>query len=152
MGGGCALVLGEALAGAGGFEELCALAEVGDRRRVDLLLGDIYGAEDTPIRLDATAAHLAKMPRRLTREEARRADLADAVWGLIGDNLGLLAGAIAGCEGLVDLVLVGGALEGNASLRRAVGGMVDAHGLRAHFLDHSAHAGARGALERAAAR
>lgn len=148
LGGGCALVLGHSLVGCRSFLELAELAESGRRERVDLLLGDIYKSDDSPIRLDATAAHFSKVPRRVGFAEAGPADLADAVWGLIGDNLGLLCGAIAGRESVDRVVVVGSTVQGNPSLRRALRRMLRAHGLEVRFPQEGAHAGARGALER----
>ncbi len=147
LGGGCALVLGASLAGTSSFRELASLAATGDRRNVDLLLGDLYTAGDTPLPLEATAAHLGKLPRRARLEDARRADLCDAIWGLIGDNIALLCGAVAGRERLRSIVVGGSTVQNNPALRRALGGMLWAHGLDVHFLEDGAHTGARGALE-----
>lgn len=155
LGGGCAMVLGAGLAGTGSFQELTALAAQGDRRRVDLLLGDLYSAADTPLPLDATAAHLGKVPKvpRLGEgSETRRVDLCDAIWGLVGDNLGLLCGAVAGRERVTRVVVGGSTVEGNPSLERSLGRMLRAHGLETHFLEDGAHTGARGALELLGAR
>ncbi len=145
LGGGCAMVLGAGLAGTASFQELAELAARGDRRHVDLLLGDLYSANDTPLPLEATAAHLGKLPR--ATEETRRADLCDAIWGLVGDNLGLLCGAVAGREGVTRVVVGGSTVQGNRSLERSLRRMLRAHGLAVHFLEDGAHTGARGALE-----
>ncbi len=147
LGGGCALALGAGLAGTTSFDELTALAARGDRRNVDLLLGDLYSSRDTPLPLEATAAHLSKLPRDASGDEARRADLCDAIWGLVGDNLALLCGAVAGREELSRVVVGGSTVQGNPSLERALARMLRAHGLEAHFLEDGAHTGARGALE-----
>lgn len=147
LGGGCALVLGAGLVGASSFRELSELARDGDRRNVDLLLGDLYSPRDTPLPLEATAAHLGKLRREVRLEEAHRADLSDAIWGLIGDNIGLLCGAVAGREGIESVVVGGSTVQDNSSLQRALGAMLKAHGLEVHFLEDGAHTGARGALE-----
>ena len=147
LGGGSALVLGAGLVGAASFSELVELGKRGDRRRVDLLLGDLYGDRDSPLPLEATAAHLGKVPRQLSLTEAKRADLADAVWGIVGDNLALLSGAIAGREKVGTVVIGGSTVQRNPSLRRALEGMLLAHGLSVEFLEDGGHTGARGALE-----
>jgi type II pantothenate kinase len=147
LGGGCAMVLGASLAGSASFQELSTLAAQGDRRNVDLMLGDLYAPSDTPLPLEATAAHLGKIRRQIRPEDARRADLCDAIWGLVGDNIGLLCGAIAGRERIERVIVGGSTVQDNPSLRRSLGGMLKAHGLDLHFLEDGAHTGARGALE-----
>ena len=46
LGGGTVVGLGKLLLGVESFAELAAMAERGDRRTVDLLVGDVYRSAD----------------------------------------------------------------------------------------------------------
>src|SRR5262245_52735160 len=80
LGGGTVVGLGRLLLGVESFAELTALAERGDRRTVDLMVGDIYRGADAPLLRDLTAASFAK------RAPKRPGDLANAPIGPVGEN------------------------------------------------------------------
>ena len=84
LGGGSLLGLGQLLLETGSFERIAELACGGDRRRVDLLVGDIYRGQDTPLPRDLNAASFGKIDSR------EPADLAHALMGLLGENIALI--------------------------------------------------------------
>src|SRR5262245_61053556 len=113
-GGGAGLGLGKRLLGVESFAGLTALAERGDRRTVDLMVGDIYRGADAPLLRDLTAASFAKLAS--TRPE----DLAHALMGLVGENVALLCGGFARGSAVEGVLFGGSTLSGNPALRRLV--------------------------------
>jgi type II pantothenate kinase len=147
LGGGTFLGLGTALTGRTGFEEIVALAGAGDRRRVDLLIADIYpeGLEGLPAA--ASAASFGRLPGLAARGLASDPrDLAGALVGLVGENVALLASALAAQAGVRRIVFGGSALRGNAPLARLLAGVTAALGREPVLLADGEFAGALGAL------
>ena len=90
LGGGSLLGLGRLLLGVERFDQITALAARGDRRRVDLLVGDIYpDASELPLPADLNAASFGKLGSR------EPADVAHALVGMLGENTALLCGQLA---------------------------------------------------------
>jgi type II pantothenate kinase len=147
LGGGTLAGLGAALTGVADFESLLALARDGDRRRVDLLVSDVYPAGNLPLPGALTAASFAKLadPARHTAPAPR--DLAHALLGLIGENVGLICGALAIAVGAKRIVFGGTTLRGNAVLVDILRGLCATLGREAVFLRNGEFAGALGALE-----
>lgn len=143
LGGGTLLGLGAALLGSSDFDELLRLAAGGDRRRVDLLVSDIDAEGLIPLPGDLTAALLAKLAR--SREPADPRDLAHALLGLLGENIGVLASALAAASDARRIVYGGSTLRGNGPLRAILS--ATAVGREALFLEDGEFAGALGALE-----
>lgn len=143
LGGGTLLGLGRRLAGAVGFEDLSRLAARGDRGRVDLRIGDVYGEGEAPLPAQATASAFAKLAR--SGEAPRREDLAAAVVGLVGENAGLLCMAHAGAQGVSRIVFGGSALTGNEALAGLLRLVCLAFGARPHFPAQGPYLGALGA-------
>ena len=145
LGGGTLLGLGRLLLGVESFDDLAALAATGDRRPVDLLVGDIYRGVDTPLPRELNAASFGKLDSR------RPQDLAAALMGLVGENVALICGAIArgGEESLV--VYCGSTLNRNPTLRRILDRVTSMSGVPARFLDEGAFCGAVGAAALAGA-
>ncbi len=139
LGGGTVLGLGRLLVGIESFAEIAAMAERGDRRSVDLLVGDVYRGAVAPLLRDLTAASFAKLAS--TRPE----DLAQALMGLVGENVALLCGGFARGLAVDTVVYCGSTLSENPSLRRIVGEITTHLGHRASFLAGGAFCGAVGA-------
>src|SRR5262249_28098306 len=114
LGGGTVLGLGRLLLGVESFQELAAMAERGDRRTVDLLIGDVYRGRNAPLLGDLPAASFAKLAS--TRPE----DLAHALMGLVGENVALLCGGLARGVHVEAVVYCGSTLSENPALRRIV--------------------------------
>jgi type II pantothenate kinase len=152
LGGGTLLGLGAALTGAGDFERLVALAAEGDRRRVDLLVSDIYSAGALPLPGALTASSFAKLAAPGRREPVEPRDLAHALVGLIGENVGLICAALAAATGVRRIVFGGTTLRANPLLVEILRGLCAAGGRETVFLRDGEFAGALGALELAGVR
>jgi type II pantothenate kinase len=145
LGGGTIVGLAAALFGVRDFDAVTALAQRGDRRRVDLLISDIYPAGDFLLPGDVNAASFAKLATARSAP-ADAPDLAHAIMGLVGENIALI------CTGLaqrfeVDLIAFGGStLRANPSLTAILGGICAGLGRSPRFLADGQYAGALGAL------
>lgn len=159
VGGGTLRGLGRLLVGTDEHERLVALAARGDRRRVDLLVGDLYGGGEIALVPDLTAANFGRVGRGASGAEAPGgADVAHAVFGLVGETVALLAGALA--HGLGDgadrggsvpptrphVLYAGSTLRGNEPLQAILRSVTALVGAEPHFLPHGELAGALGAL------
>jgi type II pantothenate kinase len=150
LGGGTLLGLGTALTGVADFDRLLALAGDGDRRRVDLLVSDIYRAGDLPLPGGLTAASFGKLADPARRDPPAPRDLAHAIIGLVGENVGLVCGALAVATGVQRIVFGGTTLRNNPALVEILRGLCAGMGREAVFLRDGEFAGALGALEIAA--
>ncbi len=139
LGGGTVLGLGRLLLGVDGFAELAALATTGDRRRVDLLVGDVYHGDAPALTAELTASSFAKLASR------RPEDLAHALMGLIAENVALICGGLA-ARVADTVVYCGSTLEGNPALRTILEEITTRFGHRPLFLRRGAYCGAVGAI------
>jgi len=147
LGGGTVVGLGAALLDCSDFSEIAALAENGDRRRVDLLVSDIYRPGEIPLLGELTAASFGKLARS-DGGPAKPAheDLAHAVMGLVGENVALICAGL-GAAHQVDRVVFGGStLRKNRTLREVLQLITSALGPETVFLPDGEFAGALGAL------
>jgi type II pantothenate kinase len=152
LGGGTLRGLGRLLLGTDDHDRLIALAATGDRRHVDLLVGDLYRPGGIALMPDLTAANFGKA------HEPRAADVAHALLGLVGENVALLAGQIAvalatAVEGGTprwrpDVLYAGSTLRNNPLLVEILGNVTSLVGARASFLPLGEYTGALGALAR----
>jgi type II pantothenate kinase len=143
LGGGTLRGFGELLLAESDHDALASLAHGGDRRRIDLLVSDIYQQNEIPLQADLTAANLGRVTSRDPR------DVANAIMGLIGENVALLAAALAGQERSaepVDVVYAGATICRNVSLRDVLAFATSVGGARALFLPHCEFVGALGSL------
>jgi type II pantothenate kinase len=139
IGGGTALGLGKLLLGVERFDELIALAARGDRRRVDLLVGEVYRGVPATVARSLTASNFAKL------ESTRPEDLAHALMGLVGETVVLVTLGLARTVGADTVVYCGTTLSGNAPLRGIVDELSTFFGLTPLFLAQGAYCGAVGA-------
>jgi type II pantothenate kinase len=143
LGGGTFRGLGRLLLGESDHDVLSALAAEGDRRRVDLLVRDLYREGEIPLPGDLTAANLGRI------SSLDPGDIAHAVVGLIGENVALLAGALArqgGTSPPLDVVYAGSTLRGNPALREVLDSVTALSGAAARFLPRGEFVGAVGAV------
>lgn len=145
LGGGAVLGLGRLLLGMDRFVDIAALAAAGDRRRVDLLVGDVYQDTASPLLRDLTAASFAKLGTA-----PRREDLAHALMGLVGENVALVCGGLARGAGVETIVFGGSTLDGNPALATIVTQITTLCGHRPLLLRDGAFCGALGAAALAA--
>lgn len=139
LGGGALLGLGRLLAGVESFEQIARLAERGDRRSVDLLVGDIYRDGELPLPAELNASSFGKLASR------DPADLAHALMGLVGENIGLICGELARNLEAAAIVYCGSTLVHNPALAEVLQGVTAAFGVPCHLLQHGAFCGAVGA-------
>jgi len=145
LGGGTVMGLGGLLLEGASFEEISRLAAQGDRRRVDLLVSDIYRPGEIALLGDATAANFGKPG--VHARAAEPADLSHAIMGLVGENVALICAGLAAARGVRRVVYGGSTLRGNTTLRDVLGLITAAFGCEPIFLDGGEFAGALGALE-----
>jgi type II pantothenate kinase len=139
LGGGTLSGLARLLCGTGSFAELAALAERGDRARVDLTVGDIYPAGGIALDPRLTASSFAKV----ASEDP--ADLAQALVGLLGENVGISTAALARARGIDTLVVGGSAVSGSPLLGEVLRAAARVGGADAWLLPEGAFCGAVGA-------
>jgi type II pantothenate kinase len=139
LGGGTLLGLGRLLCQVESFAEIAGLASRGDRGRVDLLVGDVYPKGDIPLDPRLTASSFAKLASR------EPADLAHALMGLVGENIGIACAAMAHARTAETLVFGGSALEANPTLQEILRLTVEMSGREARLLPNGAFCGAVGA-------
>jgi type II pantothenate kinase len=139
LGGGTLVGLGRLLLGIDSFQELTRLALRGDRRKVDLLVGDIYPAGGIALHPDLNAASFAKLASR------EPADIAHAMMGLVGENVGIICTVIAQAAGIRTVVFGGNTLSGNRALEDILRMVTVALGHDVAFLPDGAFCGALGA-------
>jgi type II pantothenate kinase len=157
LGGGTVLGLGSALTGAQSFEDLCLLASKGSRRHVDLVVSDIYPSGELPLPGDLTAASFGKLglpPADGGEAQGNghaREDLAAAVMGLVGENVGLICGGLAAATQVETIVFGGSTLRDNPALVEILEAVTALIGRKAYFLPDGEFGGALGALEMAVA-
>jgi type II pantothenate kinase len=150
LGGGTLAGLAVALVGTSDFDAVTQLAQEGDRRRVDLLVRDIYPSGALPLPGDLNAASFAKLAR--SSEEAARdpRDLAHAIMGLVGENVALICGGLAAAAGVAHIVYGGTTLRNNPAITDILRALAPAHACEATILRNGEFTGALGALELAA--
>jgi len=152
LGGGTTLGLGRALLGIHTPDALEALANGGERQRVDLMISDLF--EDPAAAPSAVVASaFGKLGRSNTPQTGvpthptpREQDLAAAVLGLVGDNIGLLAHAHAQAAGVSRIVYGGSTLQSHPRIAQTLELFGLALGHETIVLPRGGHAGALGAL------
>jgi len=143
LGGGTLRGFSQLLLGQVDHDALTALAGQGDRRRIDLLVRDLYDSGEFPLQGNLTASNLGRVSSRDSR------DIAHAITGLVGENVALLAAALSRQEavpGPVDVVYAGSTLVRNAALKDILAFATSVGGARARFLPCGEFVGALGAL------
>ena len=145
LGGGTLMGLGSLLLGLPGFEALCELASRGDRRRVDLLVSDIYPPHASPLPGELNAASFGKLGSGAPPPAPE--DLAHAVMGLVGENVGLICGWLAAASQASKVVFGGSTLRSNGALIGILEPVVRAMGREPVFLERGEFSGALGALK-----
>ena len=155
LGGGTVRGLGRLLAGESNHEALVHLARLGDRKKVDLLVGDLYRPGEIALDPSLTASNFGKPS---ASRDPR--DLVNAAMGLLGENVALMAGALAvslmrvrrGTRGRLarpTVVYAGTTLRGNDLLREILEEVTHLAGAEARFLPSGEFTGAVGALAHA---
>jgi type II pantothenate kinase len=150
LGGGTLAGLAQALVGTANFDAVTRLAQAGDRRRVDLLVADIYPQGESPLAGEINAASFAKLARGPQEPRAEASDLAHALMGLLGENIGLICCGLAAIAGVDRIVYGGSTLRNNPAIADILRVLAAVHGHEATILPDGAFTGAVGAMELAA--
>lgn len=150
LGGGTLVGLGAALLGTAKFTELAELAASGDRRRIDLMVSDIYRPGEIALAGDLTAANLGKLAHQLDsateHDPNYRPDVAHALMALVGENVALVCAGLRAALQVRHVVFGGSTLRDNPALVEIVGAISRATGSQVEFLADGEYAGALGAL------
>jgi type II pantothenate kinase len=144
LGGGTLLGLGRLLLGESSFDEIVALAGRGDRRKVDLLVGDIYRDGGTPLPPELNASSFAKLDSR------EPADLAHAILGVVGENVSIICTIAARSASITTVVYGGSTVARNPALVEILRNTTGLLGREPLFLEQGAFCGAVGAAAGAA--
>lgn len=143
LGGGTFLGLGQLLCRTDNFAELVELAAQGNRQNVDLLLRDVYPEGVDEMTGGFTAANFGRV------NSTAPADLAQALCGLLGENLGFICGGLARAHRAKSLYYCGATLPENWPLTGVLLATTAFAGVPAALVPDGAHCGAVGALVRA---
>ena len=128
--------------------ELCELAERGRRGAVDLLVSDIYLPGEVSLPGELTAASFGRIAAENGRAgDPRPEDLAAGVMGLVGENVALICGGLAGARRVDRIVYGGTTLRENPALSDTLKVVTAGMGLRCTILPSGEFAGAVGALQ-----
>ena len=146
LGGGTVMGLGRALTGVTTFEELCELAAKGDRKRVDLLISDIYQPGEIALPGDATASAFGRLARE-GPEAGDTADLAAGAMNLVSENIALLCGSLASATQTRHVAFGGSTLRANPTLAEGLTSVLAMLGAQSTVFEGGEYAGAPGALE-----
>jgi type II pantothenate kinase len=146
LGGGTIVGLGALLLQTKSFADLVALAAAGDRRKVDLLVSDIYRrAGEIPLAADLTAANFGKANQHGS-PPPEPADVAHALMGLVGESIALICAGLRTALQVRHVVFGGATLRENAPLTDVLAQILGFTGTRTTFLENGEHTGALGAL------
>jgi type II pantothenate kinase len=147
IGGGTILGLASAMLGTTDFEEICRLAQRGDRTEVDLVVSDIYRPGEISLPDDLTAASFGKLGLLKDRPGAKEPEnLAAAILGLVGENVGLICGGLSHLTQAEQIVFGGSTLRGNPFLREVLTARTYDMGRKPLFLPNGEFGGATGAM------
>jgi type II pantothenate kinase len=147
LGGGTVIGLAGALLGTNEFNEVRRLAQNGDRAQVDLVVKDIYRPGEIPLDDELTAASFGKLGHpSMTPESKRPENLAAAIMGLVGENVGLICAGLSYATQVQRVVYAGSTLHDNGYLRSVLHSITSNAGRTPVFLPHGEYGGATGAL------
>ncbi len=147
LGGGTVIGLAGALLGTNEFSEVCRLAQNGNRAEVDLVVSDIYRPGEIALPDELTAAAFGKLGHpAMTPESKHPENLAAAIMGLVGENVGLICAGLSYAAQVQRVVYGGSTLHKNAYLRNVLHSITSNTGRTPVFLPHGEYGGATGAL------
>lgn len=156
IGGGTFLGLCKLIANCQSFEEAMELAEKGDRNKVDMLVGDIYGGDYTAfdLKADTVASSFGKCIGldTLDKDSAKpfgREDIASSLLSMIGINIAQLAYLCAMRHKVSRICFAGNFLRRNALSMKALSFSIKYWSkgqMQALFLKHEGYFGSLGAF------
>jgi len=155
LGGGTFLSLGCLLTGAKDHVELLEMAERGNAKAVDKLVGDIYGDDYKGLGLsaDTVASSFGKLVNPDLRDKVRPEDLARSLVQMITWNIAHIARLVAAQEGVKTIIFTGSFTHNNDLSQKhfATAFRYWSNGdSKALFMRHEGYVGAMGALSMSA--
>jgi type II pantothenate kinase len=109
------------------------------------MVSDVYPTGVEPLMSKINAASFAKLARDPKSHDP--SDLAGALIGLVGENVGLICAGLAKAAGVEQIVYGGTTLRNNPVIVQLLRGTAAIHGCEAIFLTDGEYTGAVGALE-----
>ncbi|XP_068663639.1 pantothenate kinase 2-like [Aristolochia californica] len=152
VGGGTCLALGKHLTKCKSFDELLELSRHGDNKKVDMLVGDIYGMDYGKIGLSksAIASSFAKsVSENKELSEYRPEDLSSSVLLMHSYLIGLISSWVARFYGLKRIYFGGFFIRGHPFIMDSISFAVNLcskEQVQAMFLRHDGFLGALGAF------
>ncbi|GIN84573.1 type II pantothenate kinase [Heyndrickxia sporothermodurans] len=143
IGGGTFTGLGLLLTKEYNYEKRIEMGSLGNRHSVDLVVSDIYSNGHTAIAGDLTAANFGKISNH---QAINKNDAMAALINMIAETICLLVSSEATKHNIEDIVYVGGTLNHNDLLKKAIVNYQSMLGLETIFLTEGQFAGALGAL------
>lgn len=152
VGGGTFWGLAKLLTNVESFDEALQLTRLGSNRKVDMLVGDIYGTDYQNLGKDVIASSFGKAsylhPRTL-EERATKEDIAHSLLLTVCNNLGQIAHLNARTEGLQRIYFAGYFIRDHDITMQAISDAVcfwSGSQMQAFFFKHEGFLGALGAL------
>ncbi|MBM7691767.1 type II pantothenate kinase [Peribacillus deserti] len=143
VGGGTLMGLASVLTGERDFQEICRMAEIGDRSMMDLQVKDIYEPLESPIPGHYTASNFGK---GLRHGEIKNEDLLAALVGMITETVVLLAAGNAQLKGVKDILYIGNTMNGSRMFKKNLKQTTEIFGFTYQELERGEYSGAIGAL------
>lgn len=144
LGGGTVMGLSRLLLNEDDSEQLNALAEQGDKQKVDLSIGDVFGGDLGQLPSDYTAVNFGKLLGE--HSTAAREDIAAALLVLAAEVVAVLSTAQARAERVQRIVVVGN-MTRSQYWCKALERIVTGFGYQLSIPDSAGQAAALGALE-----
>lgn len=141
VGGGTISGLANLLGKETSFEKIVAMAEIGDRKLVDLMVKDIYPLSDSPVEESLTAANFGKQTLSLASKE----DIFSATLQLVVEVIAVLSIEVAKRLEL-DVIAVAGSPSTSSNVQKRFKEIGDVFGYRFLHIEKGAYCGAIGTL------
>lgn len=149
VGGGTIIGLSILLTRIEQYDQIVQTARKGQRRHIDLTVGDIYKGAEPPLFGDLTASNFGKI-RTLDFPATTRADLLAAIIGLVGETVTTASILAAEKQGTANIVYIGSSFIDNDILKEIISSYSLFKGTNPVFVKNGEFSGAIGALGAAA--
>lgn len=145
IGGGTLMGLSKKMAGTMEFEDIVKRSSNGSRKRIDVLVEDIYQDNQLPIKGSLTASNFGAL---LNSEQDMNTDddYLAGIQGMIGEVISSLSIQAADTKQVEDIIYIGTTLENNEMLQKVIASYTHLKNKRAVFLPEHGYSGAIGAL------
>ncbi|WP_079509033.1 type II pantothenate kinase [Mesobacillus jeotgali] len=143
IGGGTFMGLGKIITDSGDFADLVSFAAAGEKGLVDLLVKDIYDAEEAPISGNLTASNFAKLQGISSSSPS---DKIASLINMIAETITLLTAQTATIHRIKKVFFIGSTLAGNQPLQESLMTYCEMSSLDSNFLGNGEFSGAIGAM------